>query len=74
MGISGDDYPNLDILNVVGYPKTNQPTINLLAHKQSYFVGEEALNKKSMLQLKFPVEDGMIVNWSDCVKIRHWCC
>lgn len=35
------------------------------------FVGDEALAKKGILKLKYPIEHGMVTNWDDMEKIWH---
>jgi len=39
------------------------------ADKKDYYVGEEAINRKGVLKLKYPIEHGIITNWDDMEKI-----
>ena len=41
-----------------------------MANKESY-IGDEALSRRGILSLKYPIEHGIVSNWDDMEKIWH---
>merc|ERR1712083_123214 len=35
------------------------------------YVGDEAMSKRGILSLRYPIEHGMVTNWEDMEKIWH---
>merc|ERR1719266_3082225 len=68
-GFSGDDAPRAVFPSIVGRPKFNQLMLGM-ARKDAY-VGDEAMSKKGILQLKYPIAHGIITSWDDMEKIWH---
>ncbi|XP_077377925.1 actin, cytoplasmic-like isoform X2 [Festucalex cinctus] len=66
VGFAGDDIPRSVFPNIVGYPKVSGMTMGM-----STFVGAEAQTKRGVLNLKYPIEHGIINNWDDMEKIWH---
>ncbi|KAL9658748.1 hypothetical protein ABK040_005903 [Willaertia magna] len=67
-GFAGDDFPLKVIPSVTGKPK--YPMIcEGLCHKKSCFVGQEALQKKGILELDYPIRKGVIEDWDamECI-------
>ena len=60
-GFAGDDAPKLSFPTIVGRPRQG-----VIVDKDSY-VGNEA--KKSILNLNYPINDGVINNWNDMEKV-----
>ena len=67
-GFSGDPIPKTIFPSVVGRESDSKKKI---LEKEAY-IGEEALSKKELLNLKYPVEFGMIVNWDDMEKLWYY--
>jgi len=64
-GLSGQDAPTVTFRTCVGYPKHR-------GSAKEYYVGEEAMQKRGELILKYPVEHGIVQNWDDMEKVwRH---
>jgi len=66
-GFSGDDEPKSAIPSVVGRPKHPDAVVGI-GSKVSY-VGHEAETKRGILNLKYPIEYGIITNWDDMEEI-----
>ena len=65
-GLAGDDAPRSVFPSIVGRPKSE----SWLGSKEVY-VGEEAQTRRDILQLKYPIERGVVTNWDDMEKIWH---
>lgn len=68
-GIAGDDAPRTDFPSVVGRPRFN----NIMFEDKKFYVGEDALAKKGILNLKYPIEHGIINDYDDMEKVWHHC-
>eukprot|EP00929_Paragymnodinium_shiwhaense_P115830 TRINITY_DN84976_c0_g1_i1.p1 TRINITY_DN84976_c0_g1~~TRINITY_DN84976_c0_g1_i1.p1 ORF type:complete len:375 (-),score=76.96 TRINITY_DN84976_c0_g1_i1:111-1235(-) len=67
-GIAGAEAPSAVFPALVGRPKHAK-----LAGGggEEYFFGEEAMSKKGVLSLSYPVEHGIVKDWKDMEKIWH---
>ncbi|KAG8505465.1 Actin-related protein T2 [Galemys pyrenaicus] len=66
-GLSGEIGPRHVISSVVGHPKFKMPAAG--AGQKEYLVGEDALQKHEVLQLRYPIERGLIAGWDDMEKL-----
>lgn len=41
--------------------------------QKDFFIGEEALARKGVLKLNYPIEHGIVNDWDDMEKIWHHC-
>ena len=69
-GFSGDDAPRSVFPSIVGRPKTEQAMMG--AAKKDWFVGDDAQAKRGVLQIRYPIEHGIVTNWDDMEKIWHY--
>lgn len=69
-GLAGDDAPRTVFPSVVGYQRFEQIPG---ADGKGCFVGDEALAKKGVLTLKYPLTNGIVKNWDDMEKIWRHC-
>jgi len=69
-GFSGDDAPRSVFPSIVGRPKTEQAMLG--AAKKDMFVGDDAQAKRGVLQIRYPIEHGVVTNWEDMEKIWHY--
>ena len=61
-GFSGDTAPKVIFPNIIGTP--------LESDKKDYFVGGEAQEKRSVLNLSHPVKRALIDSWDDMEKVK----
>jgi len=63
-GFGDDDCPRTVFPSIVGTPR-----IQLLSNPKACYVGDEAQTKRGILNLKYPIEQGIIQNWDDMEKV-----
>ena len=68
-GFSGEEAPRSVFPSVVG--RTKVPGIMVGSEKKDIFIGHEAEEKRGILNIKYPIEHGIITNWEDIEKLWH---
>jgi len=69
-GIAGDDAPRAVFPSIVGRPR--MPGIIIGIDQKDCYVGDEAMAKRGILALKYPIKHGIVTNWDDMEKIWHY--
>lgn len=69
-GLSGAEAPSCVFPALVGRPKHG--TMMPGSDKKDFFMGEEAIAKKGVLSLSYPVEHGVVKDWGDMEKVWHY--
>ncbi|KAK3417503.1 hypothetical protein EUGRSUZ_H03447 [Eucalyptus grandis] len=67
-GIARGVCPTANFPSVVGRPR--YPGVMVGTGKDAY-VGDEAMSKRGVLTLKYPIKHGVVVDWNDMEKIWH---
>merc|ERR1711997_909693 len=68
-GFCGDDAPRTVFPSVVGRPKVRSAMVGM--HHKDVMVGDEAMSKRGILKLQYPIAHGIVTNWDDMEKIWH---
>ena len=66
-GFAGDDAPRAVFPTIVGRTRGMRVMPGML-HRE-YYTGVEAMSKRTILSLKFPIEKGIITDWDNIVCI-----
>mmetsp|Transcript_21139 Transcript_21139/g.37444 ORF Transcript_21139/g.37444 Transcript_21139/m.37444 type:complete len:419 (-) Transcript_21139:155-1411(-) len=69
-GFAGEEAPRVVFQSVIGKPKQQKVILGGGTARDS-FIGDEAMNKRGVLELRYPVEHGVVTNWDDMEKIWH---
>ena len=70
-GFAGDDIPKRIENMVVGRPKTQGILVGL--DQKEVYVGDEAMQKRGVLKIESPIENGVVRNWEDMEKVWAYC-
>lgn len=68
-GFSGDDAPRATFPSIIGRPKHQSVMVGM--DVKDLYIGEEAQSKRGILNLKYPIEHGIITNWDDMEQIWY---
>lgn len=68
-GLAGDDAPRAVFPSIVG--RTRIAGVQLGVDQKDSFVGDEARSKSDMLNVKHPIERGVISDWDDVERLWH---
>lgn len=67
-GFSGYDTPSVVFPSIVGRPRHRFAMVQGLGHKDAY-IGDEAQSKRGFLNLKYPIQHGIVTDWDDMEKV-----
>ena len=68
-GFSGDDVPKAVFRTITG--RTRHYGIMVGMPQRNWYVGDEALSKRGILSIRYPVEHKIVMNWDDMERIWH---
>lgn len=68
-GIGGEDAPRVNFPSVVGKPRFERVQND---SEKELFVGSDAIAKRGLLTLEYPLENGIVKNWEYMSKIWHY--
>ncbi|KAJ3446183.1 actin-10-related [Anaeramoeba flamelloides] len=67
-GFSGDDAPRGVFPTIIGKARFQGFT-----HMKQFYVGEEAMAKRGMLRLRYPINCGVVTNWDNYESLLRHC-
>ncbi|XP_030472098.2 actin-7-like [Syzygium oleosum] len=68
-GFAGDDVPRAVFRNIVGHAR--HPGVKVGMGQKNAYVGDEVMSKRRILNLKSPMENGIVRDWEDMEKVWH---
>ena len=69
-GFAGEEAPRGVFPSVVGRAR-NKQAMHGVSHNE-FYIGEDAIEKKGVLTLKNPIENGKVEDWDDMTKVWHY--
>merc|ERR1712127_313910 len=70
-GFASEDAPRAVFPSVVGRPKTQSAMQGV--QQKSEYIGDEAMAKRGILNLQYPISAGIVDSWEDMEKVWHHC-
>ncbi len=71
-GFAGEDQPRSVFPTVVGQPKYGHIMPEVKQYSREWYIGEEAMELKGLMKLRFPIEHGVIDDWTLMERIWHY--
>jgi actin len=68
-GFAGNEHPCTVFPTVVG--RLRRAATASESSQKNQYIGDEALAKKDILTIRYPIEHGIVTNWDDMEKIWH---
>ena len=70
-GFSGDNAPSVKFPSIVGFPRSDKQMVGVEA--KSEYIGDEAQKMRGVLNLKYPIESGIVSEWEMMEKVWAYC-
>ncbi|BHF77483.1 Actin-6 [Sparganum proliferum] len=61
-GFAGIDEPSVVVPAIVGRPRQQAVLVGI---RDQLFVGKEALSRRGILSIRYPIEHGVVISWDD---------
>ncbi|TFG04596.1 MAG: actin, cytoplasmic 2 [Promethearchaeota archaeon] len=71
-GFAGEDQPRSVFPTLIGKPKYENIFPEYKHFTRDYYIGEEAMELKGLMHLNFPIEHGVVDDWTSMEKIWHY--
>ena len=68
-GFAGDDAPRAVFPSIIGCPHLEQSMVGMCGKYR--YVGDEAMAKRGILSLSYPIQRGIVTDWEDMERILH---
>jgi actin-related protein len=67
-GFAGEDHPCAVFSSIIAYPSYSTQMVGV-SNSKTYFIGDEAQQKRGVCKIKYPIAHGIIEDWDDMKKI-----
>ena len=71
-GYAGEDQPRSVFPTVIGRPKYGNIMPDVKEYSREWYIGEEAVELKGLMNLHFPIEHGVVDDWPSMERIWHY--
>jgi len=71
-GYAGEDQPRSVFPTMIGTPKYHNILSEYKHFTREYYIGEEAAELSGVMKLNFPIEHGIVDDWTSMEKIWHY--
>jgi actin-related protein len=70
-GFAGENQPSCKFPSILGVPRSDKQMLGVEA--KSEYIGDEAQKMRGVLKLSYPIESGIVTDWSQMEKIWEYC-
>jgi actin len=70
-GFAGENQPSCKFPSIIGVPRTDKAMLGV--ESKSEYIGDEAQKMRGVLKLSYPIESGIVTDWSQMEKIWEYC-
>jgi len=70
-GFSGNNAPDVKFPSIVGVPRSDKQMVGV--ESKSEYIGDEAQKMRGVLKLSYPIESGIVTDWSQMEKVWEYC-
>ena len=70
-GFSGDNQPSVKFPSIVGIPRSDKQMVGV--ESKSEYIGDEAQKMRGVLNIKYPIESGIVTEWGQMEKVWDYC-
>jgi len=71
-GYAGEDQPRSVFPTLIGTPKYGTVMPDVKHFSREHYIGEEAMELRGLMNLKFPIEHGIVDDWTAMERIWHY--
>merc|ERR1712127_1066023 len=70
-GFAGENQPSCKFPSIIGVPRSDKQMLGV--ESKSEYIGDEAQKMRGVLKLSYPIESGIVTDWSQMEKIWEYC-
>jgi actin-related protein len=70
-GFAGENQPSCKFPSIIGVPRSDKQMLGV--ESKSEYIGDEASKMRGVLNLSYPIESGIVADWSKMEKIWEYC-